>query len=149
MVYFCHLSTRTAAPLSASISDLFYLGSQEVCAYKMVVGATVVARSLGGLVPDRMLTLSTFLWYSIIFVNVVILVIFCFLVITHRRTKAAYSRQRSRLFSFTLIPCQSGASKMSWKITGVTLKRFCPIRKLLPHLVHGWDGFCGRHFRHW
>ena len=72
MVYFCHLSNRTAAPLSASISDLFSLGSQEACAYKMVVGATVVAGSLGGFVPDRMLTLSVLLWYFIIVVNVVI-----------------------------------------------------------------------------
>ena len=92
MVYFCHLSTRTAAPLSASISDLFFLGSQEACAYKIVVGATVVARSLGGFVPDRMLTLSALLWYSIIVVYVVILVIFRFLDITHRRAKAANPR---------------------------------------------------------
>ena len=89
MVFLCHLSTRTAAPLSASISNLFSLGSWEACAYKMVVGTTVVAGGLGGLVLDRMLTLGAPLWYSIIVVNDVILVIFRFLVITHRRAKAA------------------------------------------------------------
>ena len=55
MVFFCRLSTKTAVPLSASISDL---GFREACAYKMVVGATVVAGGLGGLMPDRVLTLG-------------------------------------------------------------------------------------------